>query len=550
MQERLFKWILGFLVENSALISTDQLSRRIISRLAEIDNPTRHDVERIKLEVCREFNAERIPRNSEIIANLLPSEMKLHKILKRKLVRSISGVAIVAVMTPPSRCPHENAPCVYCPGGLDQGVPQSYTGKEPASMRGAQSNYDPYLQTRSRIEQLKAIGHNISKVELVIMGGTFPALSSDSQESYVKSCLDATNGQLSTDLEQAKSLAETAPIRNVGITVETRPDWAKQRHVDQMLKMGVTRVELGVQNIYDDIYLQVNRGHSVADAIEATQVLKDSGLKVLYHLMPGLPGSNFERDLEGFRKVFSEEDFRPDMLKIYPCLVIKGTKLYEWWREGKYKPYSSQEAADLIVEMKRYVPPWVRIMRVQRDIPATLIEDGVDRSDLRELVREKMKEKGVKCCCVRCREAGHRWLRDRVQATPSKIDIVHRSYEASNGKEFFISAEDTEQDILIGYVRLRIPSESAHRPEVAGKNASIIRELRVYGPMVPVGAKAGDAWQHRGYGQTLLKEAESISQVENRKKILVTSALGTKQYYHRLGYVPDGPYMSKTLGSN
>jgi len=529
------------------LTSTDQLSRRIINRLVEIDTPTRADVERIKLEVCREFNAQRIPRNSEIIANLQPSEMRLHRLLKRKLVRSISGVAVVAVMTPPSRCPHENAPCVYCPGGPDLGVPQSYTGKEPASMRGAQSNYDPSSQVRSRIEQLQAIGHKVSKVELIIMGGTFPSVSPDLQESFIKGCLDAISDSPSTSLNEAKRLAETASIRNVGITVETRPDWAQQSHVDQMLRMGVTRVELGIQNIYDDIYLAVNRGHTVADAVEATRTVKDSGLKVVYHLMPGLPGSNFERDLEGFKRVFSDERFKPDMLKIYPCLVIKGTKLYEWWRKGRYKPYSSDEAAELIAEMKRHVPPWVRIMRVQRDIPATLIEDGVSRSDLRELVREKMNEKGVRCRCVRCREAGHRWLRDRIQTTPAQIEMLCQSYEASSGKEFFISAEDTKQDILIGYVRLRIPSESARRPEIAGSEASIIRELRVYGPMVPIGDKAGDAWQHRGYGHVLLREAESISRKEKKKKIFVTSALGTKEYYYRRGYTPDGPYVSKPL---
>jgi len=549
MQERLFKQDLGFLVENSALTSTEQLSRQIIGRLLEIPDPTREDVERIKLEVCRQFNAERVPRNSEIMANLLPSEMKLHKALKRKLVRSISGIAVIAVMTPPSKCPHESAPCAYCPGGPNLGVPQSYTGKEPASMRGAQSNYDPHLQVKSRIEQLQAIGHKISKVELIIMGGTFPSIPPERQEFFIKGCLDASNDRASSSLEEAKHLAEAAPIRNVGITVETRPDWSKQEHVDQMLKMGVTRVELGVQNVYDDIYRIVNRGHTVADVADATQTLKDSGLKVVYHLMPGLPGSDFQRDLEGFKRVFMDERFKPDMLKIYPCLVIKGTRLYEWWLEGKYKPYSSEEAAELIAEMKRYVPPWVRIMRVQRDIPAPIIEDGVRRSDLRELVKVKMNESNVNCRCIRCREVGHRSLREKAETTPSQVEISCEHYQASDGREFFISAEDREQDILVGYVRLRIPSELAHRPEIARKNASIVRELRVLGPMVPVGTKTGEGWQHKGYGRLLLREAESISKRENRSKILVTSALGTKQYYRRLGYVSDGPYVSKSLAS-
>jgi len=529
------------------LISTCQLSRRIIEKLSDMDNPTRADLERLKIEICREFNAEKIPSNSEIIAHLLPSENKLRKVLKRKVVRSISGVAVIAVMTPPIKCPHEHAPCFYCPGGPDFGVPQSYTGKEPASMRGAQSNYDPYLQVKGRVEQLKAIGHVISKVELVIMGGTFPSTPPDFQESFVKKCLDATNGGPSADLEEAKQLAETAAIRNVGITVETRPDWAKQRHVNQMLKMGVTRVEVGVQNVYDDIYALVNRGHTVSDVIDATRTLKDSGLKVAYHMMPGLPGSDLNRDLEGFEKIFSDERFRPDMLKIYPCLVLKGTPLYDWWRVGRYKAYSSEEAAELIVEIKRIIPRWVRIMRVQRDIPANLIECGVDRSDLRELVRLKLKEKDIRCRCIRCREVGHRWLRDHIEADPNQIEIACDEYQASGGKEFFVSAEDTNQDILVGYLRLRIPSESVGRPEIAGAAASIVRELKVCGPVVPVGTAEDDAWQHKGYGKTLLEEAESISRREGRKEILVTSALGTKQYYYGSGYTADGPYVSKSL---
>jgi len=529
------------------LTSTDQVSRRIIEKLSETADPTRADVERVKMEICRALSAEKIPPNSEIISHLQSSEMSLRKMLKRKVVRSISGVTVIAVMTPPTKCPHRSAPCVYCPGGPDFGSPQSYTGREPAAMRGSQSNYDPSRQVRSRIEQLRAIGHNVDKVELVIMGGTFPSTPVSFQELFVKECLDAISGYSSGNLEEAKQRAAIAAIRNVGITVETRPDWARQSHVDQMLRLGVTRVELGVQNIYDDIYAEVNRGHTVADVIEATRILKDSGLKVAYHLMPGLPRSNSKRDLEGFRTIFSDDRFRPDMLKIYPCLVLKGTRLYESWRKGGYRPYSSEEAAELIVEMKMHVPRWVRIMRIQRDIPANLIEAGVDRSDLRELVREKLKKKGVSCRCIRCREAGHRWHRDHVQPDPMQTRIMCEEYEASGGREFLVSAEDVEQDILVGYARLRIPSRSSDRPEIAGGGTSIVRELRVCGPVVPVGTRSKEAWQHRGYGRLLLRRAESISREEGMEKILVTSALGTRQYYYRLGYSPNGPYVSKSL---
>ncbi|MCW4021378.1 MAG: tRNA uridine(34) 5-carboxymethylaminomethyl modification radical SAM/GNAT enzyme Elp3, partial [Candidatus Bathyarchaeota archaeon] len=428
------------------------------------------------------------------------------------------------------------------------GVPQSYTGHEPAAMRGPQSGFDPYEQVRNRIEQLKAIGHMVDKVELVIMGGTFPGMPSDYQEHFVKECLDAVAEKKTASLEEAKRLAETSRTRNVGITVETRPDWAKEKHVDQMLSMGTTRVELGVQNVYNDIYELVERRHSVQDVVEATRILKDAGLKVAYHIMPGLPGSSFERDLEGFHKIFTDSRFKPDMIKIYPCLVLKGTKAYDWWRRGKYQPYTTEEAAQLVSEVKKTIPPWIRIMRIQRDIPAYLIEAGVNRSNLRQLVLRRLKEEGARCRCIRCREVGHRWLKDKVKPDPNSIEIRTTKEEASDGDDVFISAEDPVDDVLVGYLRLRIPSGKAHRSEIVSEMTSIVRELHVYGPLVPVGTRLTKAWQHKGYGGLLLSEAERIS-LENydRRKVVVTSALGTKQYYKRFGYDYDGPYVSKFL---
>jgi len=268
---------------------------------------------------------------------------------------------------------------------------------------------------------------------------------------------------------------------------------------------------------------------------------------VVYHMMPGLPGSSFERDLEGFRRVFSDPCFRPDMLKIYPCLVIEGTKVYEWWKRGAYKPYTSEEAAAVVAGVKKMVPEWVRIMRVQRDIPAYLIVDGVAKSNLRELALKRLKEEGTRCRCIRCREAGHRWLKDAVKPDPENIQMRTVTYEASQGEEFFILMEDPVNDVLVGYVRLRFPSEKAHRPEISGQNVAIIRELRVLGPLVPVGKHLNEAYQHKGLGRLLLEEAEEQSREHAAEKMLVTSALGTKCYYKRFGYTYDGPYMSKKL---
>ncbi|UCE43612.1 MAG: tRNA uridine(34) 5-carboxymethylaminomethyl modification radical SAM/GNAT enzyme Elp3, partial [Candidatus Bathyarchaeota archaeon] len=383
------------------------ICREIIETIKEISNPTKEDVNLAKLRIAGKHALNHVPANSQLILHLKPAEKsRLLPILQRKKVRTISGITVVAVMTKPWPCPKEK-PCAYCPGGPTWGSPQSYTGHEPAAMRGLQNNFDAYKQVRHRIEQLQAIGHAVDKVEIIVMGGTFPATSLDYQEDFVKRCLDAITINNSNSLLEAKRLAENSHTRNIGITVETRPDWAKKSHVDHMLSMGVTRVELGVQNVYDDIYTLVDREHTVEDVTEATRILKDSGLKICYHMMPGLPGSNQQKDLKGFEMVFTSPSFKPDMLKIYPCLVLKGTRLYEWWRNGEYTPYTTEEAAELILEAKKMLPPWIRLMRVQRDIPASLIEAGVNRSNLRQVVSRKLRAQGLRCRCIRCREVGH-----------------------------------------------------------------------------------------------------------------------------------------------
>ena len=526
----------------------DNAVREIINALMLLPSPTRDEVNRIKTQMAAKHQLECVPSNAEIIHALKPKEkLKLLPVLRRKATRTISGVTVVAVMTKPHPCPQPE-PCAYCPGGPAQGVPQSYTGFEPAAMRGLQNNFDPYLQVRSRMEQLRAIGHRVDKVELIVMGGTFPATPLEYQTWFIQRCLDAITAKESASLEEAKANAETSRVRNVGITVETRPDWAKEPHVDAMLGMGVTRVELGVQNPDDAIYRLVGRTHTVADVTEATRITKDAGLKVAYHLMPGMPGSNPTKDLEAFKRVFTDPNFKPDMIKIYPCLVLEGTKAHEWYREGVYMPYSSEEAANLIAEVKKTIPPWVRVMRVQRDIPAPLIVAGVNKSNLRQLVQQKLATQGDRCMCIRCREVGHRMAVDNVKPDLDKVKILTTRYEASAGQEIFISAEDPENSVLIGYLRLRIPSEKAHRPEIKATPSAIVRELHVYGPLVPVGKHLARAWQHKGYGATLLNEAERVAREDyDLKKLLVISALGTKQYYMRFGYERDGVYVSKML---
>ncbi len=526
-----------------------EVCRRIVEELMALDEPTERDVEKIKLRFLRAHRLSWVPRNSDLIKVLRPEEKeKLLPILVKKKVRSISGVVVITVMTKPMRCPKPE-PCIYCPGGPDRGTPQSYTGLEPACRRALQNDFDPYGQVVSRMEQLREIGHIVDKVELIILGGTFTAYPDDYQRWFVKRCLDALNGMEASSLEEAKRIAETrASVRNSGITVETRPDRAGEKEVDLLLELGVTRVEVGVQTVYDDVYELVRRGHTVKDVEECFRILKDSGFKIVAHLMPNLPGSDPERDLEMFRTVFRDERFKPDAVKIYPTLAIRGTALYDMWRRGLWEPYPLDVLIELIAKIKAMAPPWVRIQRVQRDIPATVIEAGPRKSNLRELVQRYMRARGLRCRCIRCREVGHKMLKEGVLPDPEDVRLVKYREEASGGVDLFLSFEDVGKDILIGYVRVRVPSEAAHRPEVRAVPSAIIRELHVYGPMVPVGSRRPDGWQHRGYGARLIAEAERIAREEyDVRKMLILSGLGVKRYYARFGYRPDGPYVSKPL---
>ncbi len=492
-------------------------------------------INKVKNDVCRKLHLSKIPSNSELI-HALKGNDRLRRKLMIKKTRGFSGIIVVSVMSKPSPCPHGR--CVYCP--TVSGVPQSYTGHEPSSMRGLQNNYDPYLQVTSRLQQLQEIGHDLDKVELIIQGGTFPSTPTRYQKWFVKNCLDAIIGKKHNSLIKSKRSAEESSVRNVGITIETRPDWCEASHIDFMLNLGVTRVELGVQTLNNSIYSLVHRGHTIADVIKAFRTVKDAGLKICAHMMPNLPKSTVQDDLYVFHELFTNPHFKPDMLKIYPCLVVKDSELYSWWLSRKYKPYSSHMTIDLVAQIKRIVPPWIRIMRVQRDIPAKVIIDGVKKSNLRELVQRRLSETQGKCRCIRCREIG---LKYKVIPSSLNIEIRKHEYYASEGVEYFISAEDFEKDILIGYLRLRIPSKKFYRSDVEG--AALVRELHVFGRMVPVGQRVSDAFQHKGWGKALLREGEYEALRNGMEKVLVNSGLGVRSYYRKLGYELEEPYMVK-----
>ncbi|MGF3554707.1 MAG: tRNA uridine(34) 5-carboxymethylaminomethyl modification radical SAM/GNAT enzyme Elp3 [Thermoplasmatota archaeon] len=524
-------------------------NRAIIEKLISEKFNNSIDLTKIKTWACREFNLKKFPRNSEIFASATEKEKeKLVQILKLKPVRSISGVYIVTVMTKPYACPKDE-PCVYCPGGPGFGTPQSYTGYEPAGRRAKEHDFDPYKQVKSRIQQFSIMGHDIDKIELIIFGGTITAYPKEYLEWFVTQCLNAISGVNAKNIQDAQIAAENATIKNSDITIETRPDYCKKTHVDFMLNLGVTRIELGVQTVYDDIYKKINRGHTVEDVIEATRIAKDAGFAVIYHMMPGLPGVDFDKDLKAFEKIFKEENFKPDAIKIYPTLVLPETKLYQMWKKGEYKPYPLEKYIELIVKIKKQVPKWVRIQRIQRDISSNLIVDGIKRGDLRLLIQEKLKKENMKCQCIRCREVGHVQYKSNYEPDFSSIKLLVNRYAASDGEEIFISFEDIKQDILIGLLRLRYPSNKSYRSELKTNRSTLIREVHVYGPTVKVGKEAkNNQWQHKGLGERLIKEAERISKNNfDAKKIVILAGIGTRNYYRRFGYNKEGPYMVKRI---
>uniref|UniRef100_A0A915DNJ5 Elongator complex protein 3 n=1 Tax=Ditylenchus dipsaci TaxID=166011 RepID=A0A915DNJ5_9BILA len=408
--------------------------------------------------------------------------------------------------------------CVYCPGGPDSDFEystQSYTGYEPTSMRAIRARYNPYLQTAGRLQQLANLGHSIDKVEFIVMGGTFMSLDNDYRDYFIRNLHDALSGHTSS---------------MHWITIETRPDYCLPRHLDDMLNYGCTRLEIG-SNPLMKMLLETQTGTHCRG--------------IVIHMMPDLPNVGIERDIEQFIELFENPAFRPDGLKIYPTLVIRGTGLYELWSSGKYKSYAPQVLVDLVAQILALVPPWTRVYRVQRDIPMPLVSSGVEYGNLREHALARMKQLGVKCRDVRTREVGIQEIHEKIR--PYQVELIRRDYVANGGWETFLSYEDADQDILVGLLRLRKCTDKVHRPELKG-GVSVVRELHVYGTAVPVASRDPTKFQHQGFGQLLMEEAERIASEEhNSFKIAVISGVGTRSYYRKLGYELDGPYMSKYL---
>jgi len=565
--------------ENSDRIYFEDLIERI-----KQEKPDKHRLNQLKIELCTKHKLKNMPTDIQILMNAKPKDLDLLKeFLITKPTRTISGVAVIAVMSAPFACPHGR--CIYCPGGPNSffgNVPQSYTGNEPSTMRGIRNDYDSYRIVFNRLEQYVVIGQNPEKAEVIIMGGTFPSFGEEYKEDFVRNIFKAMNdfsnefykngkfdlkafkdffelpGEVADKerqehikrkvlelkeknkktLIEEKKINETSNIRCVGLTIETKPDWGLLKHGNEMLDFGTTRIELGIQTVFNDVLQKVNRGHDLATSKESIRILKDLGFKLNFHMMPGLPDVTYEQDLESLRTLFTNPDFTPDMLKIYPTLVMPKTPLEELYKQGKFTPMKTDEAAKLIVEAHKFIPRYCRVMRIQRDIPTKVTTDGVDKTNLRQYVDILAKEKGVVFQDIRSRE-----IKGKAITGNPQFEIIE--YESSKGKDFFISLKD-DADKLLGFCRLRFVSQSL-RPEITLKSA-IIRELHVYGVATGIGLD-GDV-QHKGFGKKLMLKAEEIALEHKKDKVLVISGVGVKEYYKKLGYQDDGPYVSKVLSKN
>ncbi len=537
---------------NRPMDTVELLLNRVAASLPE----SRAALRRLKIAVAAETRSDLIRNDAllsryrrEVAEGLRHADTRLERILTLNRIRSESGIATVTVITEPFACPGR---CVYCP--TEERAPKSYLTNEPAVMRALRSEYDPFLQVHRRLAALDETGHPTDKVELIVKGGTWSFYPEAYQQWFLQRCLEAATAFPSgagraietvreavsdASFARAEAANEAASSRVIGTTIETRPDYITEEEVRRLRQLGVTRVELGVQTLEEPVLELIARDHGTAQVRAATQLLKDAGCKVAYHLMPNLPGATPESDLDTMRCLFADAGYQPDTLKIYPCVVVASAELFRWWRDGRYQPYDDGTLTQLLVRMKQLVPPHVRIERIIRDIPSTSIEAGCLTTNLREAVQERLRAEGGRCRCLRCRQ-----VRDDAGGA---FTLVRRSYDASSGTELFLSFEDEGRDRLASFLRLRMPSAApAAFPALCG--AALVRELHTYGPHLPLSARQDGAAQHRGFGARLLQEAERIAREEFRlARIAVIAGVGARPYYRRLGYALHDTYMVKAL---
>ncbi len=532
----------------------DLACKEIARRISKVDESRLPIASNILRQVSSEFHLKHLPRRHDFM-KYLPENCSWRNLLKIRPVKTASGVTVVTVMATPFPCPQGR--CIYCPGGVEFNTPLSYVGSEPATKIAQALEYDPFEQITTKLNTLEINGHDTGKIELIIIGGTFPFMMEKYQHDFAKGCYDALNCDMkigpSATLQEAMSVNEKSNHKCVGLTIETKPDYCKRSHIEMMLSLGVTRVEIGVQSLRNEVFRLTNRGHNLDDVIESFKIARNAGFKIVAHMMPGLPGSSPKKDLEDLEQLLYDPRYKPDMLKIYPTLVLKNTGLHKMYCSGRFTPCTDEDMVKILVDLKKKIPPWIRIMRIQREIETKDIIAGPKKGNLRQIALERLYSEGHTCKCIRCREIG---LRSKGGFDQQSFRLVRLDYEAAGGQEIFLSYETDDGSALLGFLRLRkvtgsIESE-LHSYECHGNRTqvvAVVRELHVYGQTLSVGRKANNlSWQHRGLGRLLMAEAEQIAKCEFGVDALsVISAVGTRKYYEKLGYSRDGYYVTKSL---
>ena len=467
-----------------------------------------------------------------------PVDEALLASIRLKPVRTLSGVTTVTVLTKPYPCPGK---CIFCPDDIR--MPKSYLPDEPGAMRALEHGFDPFTQVKSRLESLSSVGHPTDKVELLILGGTFSSYRRDYQEWFVRRCFEAMNPaarvEAGAGLNETQLINENALHRNVGLSVETRPDEVSPAELAWFRALGVTKVQMGVQSMDDQILELNQRGHTAAEARRATALLRAAGFKIVLHWMPNLLGATPDSDRADFPRLW--DGLCPDEIKIYPTQLLETAPLYEYWRRGEYHPYTTEELVDLIADVKTSIPRYCRVNRIIRDIPSSHVVAGNRRSSLRQDVHAEMAWRGTHCDCIRCREVGA----GKVDTALLRLnDLI---YQPDGAEEHFLSFINPD-DKITGFLRLSLPdlkSPSTGLMDLAG--AAIIREVHVYGQSLAVGAEQSGAAQHAGLGTRLLEEAERIARQKSYRRMAVIAAVGTRQYYLDRGFERGELYLVRTI---
>jgi len=461
--------------------------------------------------------------------------------IRMKPIRTLSGVTTLTVLTKPHPCPGE---CVFCP--TIEGMPQSYLPDEPGARRGLENEFDPYRQVASRLKALHDVGHPTEKIELLILGGSWSAYPKDYREWFLRRCFEAMNGENPLDdqgdvpLYEVQARNVNAEKRNVGLVIETRPDLINAEELKLLRKQGVTKIQIGIQSMNDEILEKNKRGHDSATTLKATALLREAGFKITAHWMPNLLGSTPDLDKEDFKRLWEESGVNPDELKIYPCQLLNSAPLYGIWQDGDYEPYDETTLLNLLADIKTMVPRYCRINRVIRDIPSTNVIEGSRNTSLRQDVAVEMARRGTKCECVRCREIREQ----RMEAGELVYDDF--SYQAAGAEEHFLSY-NTADDKLAGFLRLSLPNDDNALDIDDLKDAAIIREVHVYGQSLEVGTEQEGMAQHAGIGKALIAHAERIAKDHGYQKIAVIAAVGTRAYYAGRGFELGELYMVKPV---